>query len=179
MKISIFVLGTTFVSSTMSFLPALFSIENFIKSPTCNPTHRLNRVCESLSDFARAVDHQHKVSDLHGSWRQLRPSSPESTTYQTINHEKKFALATTLYSHGTRVELVMPFETCRRDETTYFTHAKRYETFADDSRFATNATCSAQSFQLVYASTSLRVDRMVSDGAYRVYVPCNDVFLRI
>ena len=177
MKLS-FLLGTTFVSSVLSFLPALFSIENFLKSPTCHPTHRLNRVCESLSDFAKAVDHQHKVGDLHGSWRQVRPKDLESTTYQTINYEKKFALSTKLFSNGTRLEDIMPFETCRRDQTVYFTHAKRYETFADDSRFTSNATCSAQSFELVYASTSLRVDRMVSSSEFRVYVPCNDIFVR-
>ena len=169
MKLS-FLLGTTFVSSVLSFLPALFSIENFLKSPTCHPTHRLNRVCESLSDFAKAVDHQHKVGDLHGSWRQVRPKDLESTTYQTINYEKKTALATTLYFNGSRVESTMPFETCGRGDTVYF---------ADDSNVESNITRSAQSFEPVYASTSLRVDRMVENGAYRVFVPCNDFCLRM
>lgn len=169
MKLSIFI-GATFVPSAVSFLPALFSIENFLKSPTCQPTHRLNRVCESLSNFAKAVDHQHKVDDLHGSWRLVRPLDPESTTYQTINYEKKFALETTMYSNETRLESTMPFETCGRGDTVYF---------ADDSNVESNITRSAQSFELVYASTSLRVDRMVENGAYRVFVPCNDFCLRM
>lgn len=178
MKLSFFI-GSTFVPSALSFLPALFSIETFLKSPTCQPTHRMNRVCESLSTFARAVGHRHKVGDLHGSWRLVRPLDPESTTYQTINYEKKFALETTLFSNASRVEHIMPFETGGRGDTAYFTHAKRYETFADDSNVESNITCSAQSFELVYASTSLRVDRMVANGAYRVFVPCNDFFLRM
>lgn len=180
MKLSIFVLCTSFFSSALSFLPALFSIENFIKSPSCLPTHRLHRVCESLSDFARAVDHRHKIGDLHGSWRQLRPKDNGFTSYQTIDYAKQFALETTLFSNGTRVEGVMPFTTCGSDETAYFTHSKEFTTFSDNSRFARNITCSAKSFELVYASASLRVDRMISAGSdsdFRVFVPCNDVFL--
>ena len=162
MKLSILV-GTALMPSALSFLPTLFSTENFLKSPTCQPTHRLNRVCESLSTFAKAVDYQHKVGDLHGSWRLVRPLDHESTTYQTINYEKKFALVTTMYFNGTRVESSkLPFETCGRGDAVYF----------DD-----RGVCSAQSFELVYASTSLRVDRMVANGAYRVFVPCNDFFV--
>lgn len=100
--------------------------------------------------------------------RGVRPLDPENTTYQTINYEKKFALATTMYSNGTRVESTMPFETCGRGDTIYF---------ADDTSVESNITRNAQSFELVYASTSLRVDRMVANGAYRVFVPCNDFFV--
>ena len=162
MKLLILI-GTALMPSALSFLPTLFSTENFLKSPTCQPTHRLNRVCESLSTFAKAVDYRHEVGDLHGSWRLVRPLDHESTTYQTINYEKKFALVTTMYFNGTRVESSkLPFETCGRGDAVYF----------DD-----RGTCSAQSFELVYASTSLRVDRMVANGAYRVFVPCNDFFV--
>ncbi|CAM9401724.1 unnamed protein product [Ectocarpus sp. 12 AP-2014] len=176
MKLSIFVLGTTFASSALSFLPALFSLENYVRS--CQTTGRLNSACQKLVDFTKPLGHHHHhhVNTLHGSWRQLLPKDPDSTTYQTIDYSKAFVLATTLHSNGTRVELIMPFDTCRRDETAYFTHARQFVVFADDSRLESNVTCSAQSFELVYASTSLRVDRMVSDGAFRVYVPCDDVF---
>ena len=161
MKLLILI-GTALMPSALSFLPTLFSTENFLKSPTCQPTHRLKRVCESLSTFAKAVDYRHEVGDLHGSWRLVRPLDHESTTYETINYEKKFVLATTMYSNGTTVESTTPFETCGRGDAVYF-----------DDRGA----CSAQSFELVYASTSLRVDRMVANGAYRVFVPCNDFFV--
>jgi len=73
-----------------------------------------------------------------------------------------------MYSNETRVESAMPFETCARGDTAYF------EALDVES----NVICSAQSFELVYASTSLRVDRMVANGAYRVFVPCNEFFLR-
>lgn len=177
MKFFIFVLGATFVSSTLSFLPALFSLENYVKS--CQTTDSLNHVCQKLSEVVYSTPVHHKVKNLHGSWRQLLPKDSASTTYQTINYKKKFVLATTLYSNGSRTELIMPFTTCRRDEKVHFTHAKRYETFADDSKvFESNAICSVQSFELVYASTSLRVDQMMSDGGFRVFTPCDDVFLR-
>lgn len=171
-----FLVLSTLISSGLAFLPALFNLENLIKSSACHGTdHHLNSVCEKLTP----VNHDHNVSSLHGSWRQLRPKDDaESTKYQTIDFKKKFALATTLYSNGTRVELVMPFETCRRDLFMYFTHAKQFTTFSDDSHLKKNATCSSHSFELVYASTSLRVDRMVTDETFRVLVPCDDVFVR-
>ncbi len=176
MKLFLFL--TTIVSSGVAFLPALFSLENLLKSSACHGTdHRLGILCEKLAHVPHGRNYN--VSSLHGSWRQLRPKDVESTTYQTIDFEKKFALATTLYSNGTRVELVMPFETCRRSLAVYFTHAKQFTTFADDARFTTNATCSAQSFELVYASTSMRVDRMVSDQSFRVLVPCDHVFTKL
>lgn len=169
-----FLVLSTLISSGLAFLPALFSLENLIRSSACRGTdHRFRSVCENLA----TVPHGHNVSSLHGSWRQLRPKDAESTVYQTIDFERKFALVTKLYSNGTRVESVMPFETCRRDQTMYFTHAKQFTTFSDDSHSTKNATCSAQSFELVYASTSLRVDRMVTNGGFRVLVPCDDVFV--
>jgi hypothetical protein len=167
MKLSI-VLITTFVSSALSFLPALFSIENFIKSPACN----LYRICPKLPDVP------HDIASLHGSWRLLKPSDPETTTYQTINFPQKYALTSKLYANGTRIDQVMPFVTCRRNETMYFDHAKMFTTFADDSRYTSNITCSSQSFELVYASTAIRVDKMVATGAFWVYVPCDELFLR-
>lgn len=170
-----FFLLSTLVSSGLAFLPALFSLENFIKSSACLNTDRLNSLCDKLTPMPQ---HRHNVSGLHGSWRQLRPKDAGSTMYQTIDFDRQFALATTLFSNGTRVESVMPFETCRRDETVYFTHAKQFTTYSDDARYSKNATCSAESFELVYASTSLRVDRMVADGGFRVLVPCDDVFVR-
>lgn len=177
-----FLVLSTLISSGLAFLPALFSLENLIKSSACHGTTnfsptKLSSLCEKLTP---APHHTHiNVSSLHGSWRQLRPKDDaECTKYQTIDFEKRFALATTLYSNGTRVELVMPFETCRGDLCMYFTHAKQFTTFSDDSRYSTNATCSAHSFEMVYASTSLRVDRMLTDGGFRVLVPCDDVFVR-
>lgn len=168
MKLSI-VLATTLVSSALSFLPALFRIENFIlKSPTCY----LDRVCEKLPKASR------DATALHGSWRLLKPADPESTTYQTIDYEHRYALTSKVYENGTRLDQVMPFVTCRRNETIYFTHAKLFTTYADDSTYTSNTTCSSQSFELVYASTSIRVDRMVATGAFRVYVPCDDVKMR-
>ena len=172
-----FLVLSTLVSSGLAFLPALFSLENLIKSSACHGTdHRLTEMCEKLTP---GTLRGHNVSSLHGSWRQLRPKDAKSTNYQTIDFKRKFALATTLYSNGTRVELVMPFETCRRDQTMYFTHGRQFTTFSDDSHFTFyNATCSAQSFELVYASTSLRVDSMLTDGGFRVLVPCDDVFVK-
>ena len=172
MKLSILV-STTFVSSVIAFLPALFSLENVLK--TLHTTDdRLNIVCQKLADTSKPT---HNVSDLHGSWRQLHPKQHGCTTYQLINYEKRFALSTTFFSNGTRVESIMPFDTCGRDEKIFFTHARTFTIFGDDSRFASNATCSAQSFELVYASTSIRVDRMVPNGAFRVFVPCDNVFV--
>lgn len=173
-----FLLLSTFVSSVIAFLPGLFRIETYIKSPSCDTTARLDRACQKLSDklFTRSVHHH--IRDLDGSWRLLRPVDPESTTYQTINYAQKYAFASTLFSNGSRVDTIMPFETCRRDQTAFFTYAKKYMNYPDDSRFVTNATCSGQSFELVYASTSLRVDRLISTGAFRVFVPCNEYFLR-
>jgi len=168
MKLSI-VLATTFVSSSLSFLPALFSIENFIKSPTCN----LNRVCPKLLDVP------HDIASLHGSWRLLKPSDPDTTTYQTIDFTHKYALTSKLYANGTRIDQVMPFVSCRRNETIYFNHAKMFTTFADDSKYTSNITCSSQSFELVYASTAIRVDKMVATGAFRVYVPCDKWLLQL
>ncbi|CAN0361330.1 unnamed protein product, partial [Ectocarpus sp. 13 AM-2016] len=55
MKLSI-ILATTLVSSALSFLPKLFSIENFIKSPGCN----LDRVCQKLPTT------NNDVAALHG-----------------------------------------------------------------------------------------------------------------
>lgn len=176
MKLS-FLLGTTFVSSALSFLPALFSIENFVKSPACHTTDHFNRVCQKLDDFGFSKPVHHKVNTLHGSWRLVKPSDPESTTYQTIDYDKKYALTSSLWSNGTRVDQVMLFTTCRKQNTAYFTHSKQFTTYADDSRYMSNATCSSQSFELVYASTSIRVDRMVATGAFRVYVPCDDIKL--
>ena len=174
---------TTLISSGVAFLPALFSLENYVKSSASfsnNNDRRLGHVCESLASF----DCRHNVSALHGSWRQLLPKDDESTMYQTIDFSKRFALATTLYANGTRVEMVMPFEILGKgggsSQKMYFTHAKQFTTYGDDSRFTKdNATCSAHSFELVYASTSLRVDRMMSNGAFRVLVPCSDVFLKL
>ncbi|CAM9156181.1 unnamed protein product [Ectocarpus sp. 12 AP-2014] len=177
MKLS-FLLGTTFVSSALSFLPALFSIENFVKSPACYTSDHFSRACHKLHEFDSTRKPVHrKVESLHGSWRLLNPSDPESTTYQTIDYHKKFALTSSLWRNGTRVDQVMPFTTCRRENTAYFTHARQFTTFADDSRYTSNATCSSQSFELVYASTSIRVDRMVASGTFRVFVPCDDKVL--
>ena len=171
-----FLLFTTLISSGLAFLPALFSLENFLKSSAC---HNNDNTCayDKLTSLV-SPSHRHNVSGLHGSWRQLRPKDAGSTIYQTIDFEKKFALATTVFSNGTRVESVMPFETCRRLHQMYFTHARQFTTFHDDSQFTRNVTCSAQSFELVYASPSLRVDRMMADETYRVLVPCEHVYLK-
>lgn len=171
-----FLFFTTLLSSGLAFLPALFSLENFIKSSSCSN----NNTC-AYDKLTSLVPQSQKtnVSGLHGSWRQLRPKDAGSTVYQTIDFEKKFALATTLFSNGTRVESVMPFETCRRFDQMLFTHAKQFTTFSDDSRFTRNVTCSSQSFELVYASPSLRVDKMMADETYRVLVPCENVFLKM
>ena len=171
-----FLLFTTLISSGLAFLPALFSLENFIKSSACHNdnTHAYDNLVTLVSQ-----SHRHNVSGLHGSWRQLRPKDAGGTVYQTIDFEKKFALATTLFSNGTRVESVMPFETCRGFHQMYFTHAKQFTTFKDDSRFTRNVTCSDQSFELLYASPSLRVDRMMADETYRVLVPCEHVYLKL
>lgn len=162
------IIATTLVSSAISFLPKLFSIENFIQSPGCN----LDRVCQKLPTT------NNDVAALHGSWRLLRPVDAEYTIYQTIDHEHEYALTSTLFSNGTRTHEVMPFVTCRRNETIYFSHAKILTVFADDSEYTGTATCSSQSFQLVYASTSIRVDKMVATGVFRVYVPCDELFLK-
>lgn len=172
MKLS-FLLGTTLVSSALSFLPALFSIENLVKSPACQ-----NRVCQKLDEYGFSKPVHHKINTLHGSWRLLKPLDPDSTTYQMIDYDKKYALTSVLWSNGTRVDQVMPFTTCRKQNTAFFVHAKQFTSYADDSRYVSTATCSSQSFELVYASTSIRVDRMVATGAFRVYVPCDELFVR-
>ncbi|CAN0240242.1 unnamed protein product [Ectocarpus sp. 6 AP-2014] len=168
MKMKLFIiLATTLVSSALSFLPKLFSIEKFIQSPGCN----LNRVCQKLPTT------NNDVAALHGSWRLLKPTDPETTVYQTIDREHEYALTSKLFANGTRIHAVMPFVACRRNETIYFNHARIFTVFADDSGYTSNATCSSQSFELVYASTSIRVDKVVATGAFRVYVPCEEVFL--
>ncbi len=123
MKLSAFTILTTLVSSGLAFLPALFGIESFITSSAC---HDNTGACHKLIEFGDRLSHN--VSGLHGSWRQLRPKDAEGTVYHTVNFDKKFARATTLFANGTRSELVMPFETCRRDLCMYFGHDKSFTT---------------------------------------------------
>lgn len=178
-----FLFTALYFTRTDAFFPKLFQIENSVKSLSkqlYNEENKLSldKLCEELMTYSpRGTMY---VQDLHGPWRVLSESNVKHEyIYQVLDYNNKVVTETCKFMNGTLVETTSPFLTENRwDESkVYLSYSTEISKDADGKAYFRYKTCKDKSFQLIYASPSIRVEQLIYSGDIRVYEPTQIVQL--
>lgn len=173
-----FLAALLFLKSTEAFFPKLFHLENTVKSVSKQVYNeenkiKLNNLCNELTTYSpRGTMY---VQDLDGPWKILSESNVNHEyVYQVFDYEEKVIKETRKFMNGTVVETTSPFftENNRWNESkVYLSYSKETLKCPDGKSYRKYKTCRDNSFELIYASPSIRVEKLIYSGDIRVYEP--------
>ena len=154
-----------------AFFPKLFQLENTVKSVSkqvYNEENRikLNNLCNDLAVYPIAT----YLQDLQGPWRILSEANiKHEYIYQVLDYQNKTITEKCKFMNGTLIETISPF--VDDGSKVYFSYSKEVHKHPEEKSHHRYKTNSNNSFELIYASPSIRVEKNIHSGDIRVYEP--------